>query len=350
MTDTGFYLAHEYQRQGKSVNRIAKELKLSWDTIRHHLAQSRPPSSRRPAHQPPTVSPGHRASIRKRRQLVKRYHGKKVVVERCHTNIRGPKAKSVQLTRREFPSCLSIARKLAESHGITVNTITVRRDLGALGARARRRPKAPRLRVGDNERRLSFCHTIRQHPVHCSKLLFSDEKFFDCNDHGCVWEWILPGESVEPLGRDRWAPKVHVWGLIGIGVKVLVVLPRKMITGEVYRDKCLKPNLKLLKKRVLMQDGARAHASGLVGTFLEEQKVQVLKDWPARSPDLNPLENFWGILARKVSDCGPTNEDDLERFIKKVWRAYPQSEVDTLVNSFSDRIDQCIVNGGKKVK
>ena len=79
-----------------------------------------------------------------------------------------------------------------------------------------------------------FClKTLRG--VRFRDLLFSDEKYFDCNDHECMWEWVLPGETVEPLGRDECAPNVHVWGLIGIGIKVLTThcskrgrLPRKV--------------------------------------------------------------------------------------------------------------------------
>ena len=69
-----------------------------------------------------------------------------------------------------------------------------------------------------------------------------------------------------------------------------------------------------------------------------------------RSPDLNPIENLWAIIARKVSDCGPTDEKELEVFIKKVWNAYPQKEVDKLVLSFPRRMDMCVRNKGGRVR
>ena len=99
-----------------------------------------------------------------------------------------------------------------------------------------------------------------------------------------------------------------------------------------------------------MQDGARAHASSLVHTFLKEKGISVIQDWPPRSPDLNPIENLWAILARKVSDCGPTDEADLKTYIKKVWDDYPQTEIDKLVLSFKRRAAQCIKSSGRKVK
>ena len=123
--------------------------------------------------------------------------------------------------------------------------MTVRRDLRVIGAIARRRPKAARLRVGDWKQRLLFCKKAIKSNRNCSQLLFTDEEYFDCNDHGCAWEWVMKDEVVEPLGRDRWAPKVHYWGLIGVGVKKLVVLPQTAITADICRDHCLKKSLQL---------------------------------------------------------------------------------------------------------
>ncbi len=44
-----------------------------------------------------------------------------------------------------------------------------------------------------------------------------------------------------------------------------------------------------------MQDNAPIHTARVVKSWLREENIQLL-DWPPYSPDLNPMENLWGLL------------------------------------------------------
>lgn len=50
---------------------------------------------------------------------------------------------------------------------------------------------------------------------------------------------------------------------------------------------------------VYQQDGARCHTSRKTMNFFAENNVEVLP-WCPNSPDLNPIENVWGLLKEKV--------------------------------------------------
>ena len=72
------------------------------------------------------------------------------------------------------------------------------------------------------------------------------------------------------------------------------------------------------------------------------QGIVELRGWPARSPDLNPIENLWGILQTKVSDCGPRDREELIVFLRREWLALSQPFIDELVRDFQRRVERCI--------
>ena len=71
---------------------------------------------------------------------------------------------------------------------------------------------------------------------------------------------------------------------------------------------------------------------------LNDHGVTVL-DWPANSPDLNPIENLWGIVKRKMRDTRPNNADDLKAAIKATWASITPEQCHRLIASMPRRID-----------
>ena len=95
-----------------------------------------------------------------------------------------------------------------------------------------------------------------------------------------------------------------------------------------------------------MHDNARPHSAAITRQFLATNNVNVL-DWPANSPDLNPIEQVWDKLGRCVRRNHAIHTvNDLAAALQAEWANLSAPFIQRYVNSMRHRISAYIAQNG----
>ena len=101
------------------------------------------------------------------------------------------------------------------------------------------------------------------------------------------------------------------------------------------------------------QDNAPSHAArftlqSLLKLGIKNEKIMV---WPPSSPDLNPIENFWSLLKRKIyaNSRQYTSKDELWNAIVTSAGDIDPEDIGKLTKSVDDRLIEVISKKGAYV-
>lgn len=185
-------------------------------------------------------------------------------------------------------------------------------------------------------------------------VLFTDEMraTLDGPD-GWASGWVpAAGWTPARMRRQQGGGGVMVWaGIVNNQIVGPFLIPDGVkVTASVYcdflRDHFLpwhrSQKAAFRNKLVLMQDNAPSHAAHLTRDFLASHgfKNSRLMAWPANSPDLNPIENLWAIVKRRIYAEGrqfQSKQQLWDAIRVEMGRVSPQ-QVMKLTASMDDRL------------
>ncbi|GFX38416.1 transposable element Tcb2 transposase [Trichonephila clavipes] len=262
--------------------------------------------------------------------------------------------------RNRRTTAQQVANQFLAASGKQISRKTVARRLRGGGLYARRPIVCVPLTRQHRNARLQWCrehHNWTEQDWAC--VLFSDESRFSLSSD-CRRQliWRESGTAYRPENiqeKDRYPTcSIMVWaGIMINGRTRLHVVANGTMTGQRYIDEILLPHVRLFRgavgdKFVFMDDNATCHRTLAVQDCLDSEGIQRLV-WPARSPDLNPIENEWDALGRQVAgrNYPPTNKNTLIHALTEEWDKLPQQLLDNVVQSMVRRVECCItLHGG----
>ncbi len=143
-----------------------------------------------------------------------------------------------------------------------------------------------------------------------------------------------------------------IWAGIALNHKTDVIVVNGNLNAQRYRDDILAtvvtPLFRVNPHLTLMHDNATSHTAAATRNFLTINNVNVI-DWPAVSPDLNPIEHLWDELDRRVrgQPNPPESVAQMRQALLAQWQRIGQPEIRRLIRSMRRRCQAVIdANGG----
>ena len=218
----------------------------------------------------------------------------------------------------------------------------------------------PPLNRRHKEKRIVWCKKYLK--LDFNKVIWSDEMraTLDGPD-GWARGWLMEGGTVPVrLKRQQGGGGIMIWAAIQ---KDCLIGPFRVDDGVKmnsqnyceFLSKNFLPWIKrqpaaTRKKLMFMQDNAPSHASKFSVAWLAAQgfKDDTLMDWPASSPDLNPIENFWSALKRRLYVNGRqySSKDSLWKDIQETAKSFSSAEIEKFTSGMDDRLFSVISKKG----
>jgi transposase len=242
---------------------------------------------------------------------------------------------------------------------LSVSTRTIRRRLDEYGLFGRIARISYPFTDEHIQLRLAFANThLNWNESKWDTVLFSDETYIVLGSAGQIWVQRPEDTAfLEPymVQQDSFPNKIGIWGCFSAkGIGAMRTIDGNMDSTFLTDtfNKHMKPTARQMwptGQWYLLQDNAPYHTSRETKTWLHNNGIDCI-DIPPYSPDLNPIENLWASLKRRIENRFPRNMTELKQFLTEEWENTEQEYLINLAHSMMDRCRVVISCRGFKTK
>lgn len=232
---------------------------------------------------------------------------------------------------------------------------TARRRLDEVGLHGRVARSVPMWTPEHIKRRVSFAEGYEHWSEgDWERVIFSDETHVELSPTGLVWVQRPVGAEHDPqyvVPRRLHSERVTLWGCFcakEIGQAEIFVGD---FDAAKYVD-VLQHNLLASARSFFraghwwfQQDNAPQHTSRAARAWFHNHGVDCI-DFPPLSPDLNPIENLWADLKRRVEARRARTLEQLEQNLKEEWETTAPDLLASLAHSMPARLAAVRANEG----
>lgn len=213
--------------------------------------------------------------------------------------------------------------------------------------------------IDNPQRRLSWARGYAHFTeADWSTVLFSDETHFYLGHQSREYVQRPLGAALDPKYTHHEAEhlqgKVSLWGCIsvhGLGHAEIYV---DQLNSKRYQD-ILKGNLVASARTFwpnshwwFQQDNWSVHTSQTSRQWFDMHGIDLI-EWPAWSPDLNPIEELWSDIKHRVYSRHPQTMEELEAIIGEEWQATDLHFIARICGNMPHRLKAVIENEGHKI-